>query len=49
MKGSNSSGGIAIATVRRKNPGQPSDSAIFPAGATSISLLAAMRLERSAN
>jgi hypothetical protein len=49
MKGSNSSGGIAIATVRRKNPGQPRDSAIFPAGATSISLLAAMRLERSAN
>ena len=49
MNGSSSSGGIAIVTVIRKNAGQPSDSAIFPAGATSMSLLAAMRLESNAN
>ena len=36
-------------TVIMKNVGHPSDSAIFPAGDTRMSLLAAMRLDSSAN
>ena len=49
MNGSSRSGGIAIATVIKKKVGHPVDSASFPAGATSRSRLAAIRLESSAN
>src|ERR1700674_5826055 len=49
MNGRSRSGGIAIVTVIRKKDGQPTDSTIFPAGATSTSQLAAIRLERRAN